>query len=103
MDDHILARTQQRLPGERTPSCGTPANHEQRLIDPNDVPTKRTKHATRHPPGLSGPTAEMSSVFHPRHRALSRRRRPLHKQARGLTHSTEREEFARRARQGSPC
>jgi hypothetical protein len=50
MDDHILARTQQRLPGERTPSRGTPANHEQRLIHPNDFPTKRTKHATRHSP-----------------------------------------------------
>ena len=102
MDDHILARTQQRLPGKRTPSRGALANDEQRLIDPNDVPTKRTKHATRHSPGLSGPTAEMSSVFHPRHRALPRRRRPLHKQARGLTHSTEREEFVRRAPRGKP-
>jgi hypothetical protein len=38
MDDHILARTQQRLPGERTPSCGTDADDEQGLIHPMTSP-----------------------------------------------------------------
>jgi hypothetical protein len=93
MHDHILPQTQQRLPGERTPSRGTPANDEQRLIHPDHVSTKRTKHATRHSLQIFRPKADMSSVFHPRHHGLLRRRRPLHRHARGLRHSTEREAY----------
>ena len=72
MHDHILPRTQERLPGERTASRGTPANHEQRLIHPDHVATKRTQHATRHSLQVFGPKPDMSSVFHPRHRGLLR-------------------------------
>jgi hypothetical protein len=80
MHDHILTRTQQRLLGERTAARGTPSNDEQSLIHSDHVATKRTKNAARHPLQVFGPKADMSSVFHPRHRGLLRRGRPLHKQ-----------------------
>jgi hypothetical protein len=103
MHDHILPQTQQRLPGERTPSRDTPANDEQRLIHPDHVSTKRTKHPTRHSLQAFRPKADMSSVFHPRHHGLPRTRRPLHRHARGLRQSTEREEFVSRAPRGKPA
>ena len=48
MHDHVITRTQERLPHERTPSRGTTANNEQRLVHPDYVTAKGTKHSTRH-------------------------------------------------------
>lgn len=74
MHDHVLARTQQRLPQKRTPSRDTSADNEQRLIRADYVTTKGTDHSTGHPSDYRGWEAEMSSVFGPLPRAFSRTR-----------------------------
>ncbi len=48
MHDHVITGSEERLPHERTPSRGATANDEQRLVRPDYVAAKRTKHPTRH-------------------------------------------------------